>query len=312
MKDWQEGKIHKTLTGEFVRSKTELVIYNLLVTKQVPFKYEEPINGGEDSNVVPDFYFKTHGGEVIVWEHYGYLSQPSYFEKYEKKQKWYLSHNFVRGVNYFATFDGAEYGLDSTYFTEIVNFIAAKIYGHVVVETPFVYTEFAKYEDENFGHLLSIVAKANRDAYLIKLKIAQHFQRKKLEAAHSNAIQAKKIASNLLAKIIQEDISYDKLQKYVTNYINNTSDDTELKSVREQIADCNECLKNGAAISFHKNKLKSLLEQEKHAIEEADNRRREGEILAEITSELLNTRHSLLLIDPSVSRDSKDFDQAPF
>lgn len=312
MKDWQEGKIHKTLTGELVRSKTELVIYNLLVTKQVPFKYEESMKGSDDSAIVPDFYFETHDGEVIVWEHYGYLSQPSYFEKYEKKQKWYLSHNFVKGINYFATFDDAEHGLDSMYFTEIVNFISAKIYGHTELAAPFVYNEAAKYEDENVRNLLVEVAKANRDVYLIKLKIAKHFHRKRLEVVHSDAIRAKKIASNLLTKIIKEDMSYDELQKYVKSYIENTPDDNELKSIREQIADCNSYISHGAAADFHKNRLKTLLVQEKHAAEEAENRRHESEILSEIASELLNTPHRYLSIEPSVPSDTNEFDDIPF
>jgi len=86
---WYEaGKVHEALSGDMVRSKSEVIIANLLHQHQVPFLYERLLFAGNGTVYLPDFTV-TWGGETFYWEHLGLLDQPSYAEEWSRKQAWY-------------------------------------------------------------------------------------------------------------------------------------------------------------------------------------------------------------------------------
>ncbi|WP_174438031.1 AAA family ATPase [Azospirillum formosense] len=86
---WYEaGKVHEALSGDMVRSKSEVIIANLLHQHQVPFLYEQLLFAGDGTIHLPDFTV-TWGGETFYWEHLGLLDQPSYAEDWARKQAWY-------------------------------------------------------------------------------------------------------------------------------------------------------------------------------------------------------------------------------
>ena len=77
-KGWyEEGRIHEALSGEMVRSKSELVIANLLHERDVPFKYEVPLKAADGTIYLPDFTVTWHG-ESWFWEHWGMMSEEDY------------------------------------------------------------------------------------------------------------------------------------------------------------------------------------------------------------------------------------------
>lgn len=80
-----------TLSEYFVRSKSEVIIANMLVSEEVPFLYEEPLYAPDGTMFLPDFTVKFRG-EVYYWEHVGRLDLPDYRDHWEKKQKWYEKH----------------------------------------------------------------------------------------------------------------------------------------------------------------------------------------------------------------------------
>ena len=89
---WYEaGKIHEVLTGDMVRSKSEVIIANLLHERDIEFRYEKPLYAPDGTMYLPDFTL-IWAGEEWYWEHLGRLDLPDYKAKWEKKEKWYHRH----------------------------------------------------------------------------------------------------------------------------------------------------------------------------------------------------------------------------
>lgn len=90
--DWYEaGKIHEALTGDMVRSKSEVIIANMLHERGITFWYEKPLKAPDGSLYLPDFTLQI-AGELYFWEHLGLLSRPKYRKHWEDKERWYQSH----------------------------------------------------------------------------------------------------------------------------------------------------------------------------------------------------------------------------
>ena len=90
--DWYEnGKIHEALSEDMVRSKSEVIIANLLHQAGIPFTYEEPLYADDGTFFLPDFTLRV-GGEKYFWEHWGMLSEESYAAHKEQKVAWYKTH----------------------------------------------------------------------------------------------------------------------------------------------------------------------------------------------------------------------------
>jgi hypothetical protein len=106
--------IHRTDRGDFVRSKSELVISNVFHALGMDYKYEMKITGRHTGGkMLPDFVFVTASDELIVWEHLGMLDKPEYKERWRVKQQWYEDNDFVVGVNFFVSRDQLNGSLDS-------------------------------------------------------------------------------------------------------------------------------------------------------------------------------------------------------
>jgi hypothetical protein len=87
--DWyEEGKIHSTLTSYMVRSKSEVIIANMLFERDIPFRYETPLFAKDGTFYLPDFTV-TWNGEDWYWEHVGRLDREDYRNHWETKQEWY-------------------------------------------------------------------------------------------------------------------------------------------------------------------------------------------------------------------------------
>ena len=84
----EERLIHRTARGEAVRSKSEVIIANLLHARGVDYQYEEPF---ERNGLIkyPDFTIEDDDtGERFYWEHLGMLSDPSYRRRWTEKKEW--------------------------------------------------------------------------------------------------------------------------------------------------------------------------------------------------------------------------------
>ncbi len=77
-KNHPEHLIHKTYSGNYVRSKSESLIDMFLFKNKIPFRYECPL---ELDTVIlyPDFTIRhPQTGKMFYWEHFGLMDQPSY------------------------------------------------------------------------------------------------------------------------------------------------------------------------------------------------------------------------------------------
>ncbi len=108
-----EHLIHRTARGEMVRSKSEVVIANLLHAAGVDYTYEREISGDVMPGTLrPDFTFVDLAGDVIVWEHLGMLDRADYRASWERRRSWYEVNGYVIGTNLFTSEESGT-GLDS-------------------------------------------------------------------------------------------------------------------------------------------------------------------------------------------------------
>lgn len=124
----EDGLIHKTRRGDSVRSKSEVIIADLLFSKGIDYKYETPFIGSDGSRRYPDFTFEdAELGLEIYWEHLGMMQQPDYRRRWEAKLAWYraqgvLPHTEGGGPNgtLIITQDDAQGGIQSNEIERLV------------------------------------------------------------------------------------------------------------------------------------------------------------------------------------------------
>jgi ATP-dependent DNA helicase RecQ len=84
------GRIYQTLSGHMVRSKSEVIIANILFDRGVQFEYEAPlVVAGKQYS--PDFTIKWKG-RTYYWEHLGLLEQSDYKSDWKAKETMYREH----------------------------------------------------------------------------------------------------------------------------------------------------------------------------------------------------------------------------
>lgn len=95
MNDWYvEGRIHRTLTNQMVRSKSEVIVANMLADREIPFEYEVPLYSPIDGTFyLPDFTINLRG-EQWFWEHLGMLHDERYRSHWAEKEAWYKKNGF--------------------------------------------------------------------------------------------------------------------------------------------------------------------------------------------------------------------------
>ena len=95
---------HVTSDGTIVRSKSELIIYELLLQYHITFRYEKPvmIDGTEYR---PDFTILLPDGKVIYWEHAGMMTKEEYRNRHKKKMDVFESAGIVPWDNLIVTYD---------------------------------------------------------------------------------------------------------------------------------------------------------------------------------------------------------------
>lgn len=113
VKDFRSnGLRHRTATGDFVRSKSEVIIADALYRHGITYQYEGRLTVS-GRRVRPDFLIRRGGGRPIVWEHLGMLVDARYRNAWEKKEKAYLAEGYKRGIDLIVSEDGVDGGIDS-------------------------------------------------------------------------------------------------------------------------------------------------------------------------------------------------------
>lgn len=117
---YAEHLVHRTLRGELVRSKSELVIANYLHNAGLQYQYERPLEGvSRPGRLRPDFSFIDDSGDVVILEHLGMLDRSEYKKSWDWKRDWYRDNGYIEGQNLFTTQE--KQGLDMAVIAEVVD-----------------------------------------------------------------------------------------------------------------------------------------------------------------------------------------------
>lgn len=125
----EKNLIHRTRRGEAVRSKSEVIIADLLYTKGfTEYLYEARLVGKDGSVRYPDFTIDdAETGRKVYWEHLGLMHDPEYRARWEKKLAWYRDQDILphgegggSGGTLVITRDDEQGGIDSGRLEQLV------------------------------------------------------------------------------------------------------------------------------------------------------------------------------------------------
>ena len=108
---YSENLKFETDQGELVRSKSEVIIANLLYQNQnhILYKYERPLEmtiEGRSKIVYPDFTILSKRiGKLIYWEHAGRMDDPYYVNDFVKKMNTYVMNGLLPGKDVILTYE---------------------------------------------------------------------------------------------------------------------------------------------------------------------------------------------------------------
>ena len=113
-----EALIHRTRQGVAVRSKSEVIVADILESLEISYQYEQPLFSRSDAKDfrLPDFTVSFEG-DVYFWEHLGMLTVPSYREAWARKLEWYENNGFSDRL--IVSEDGSDGSIDAAQIERI-------------------------------------------------------------------------------------------------------------------------------------------------------------------------------------------------
>lgn len=123
---YPEGLKYATEQGEYVRSKSEVIIANVLYLYRddLMYVYEWPLDLRKGNRIItihPDFkVMNVHTGKTKYWEHAGMMDNQSYASDFVKKVNTYAANNLLVGRDVICTYETAEIPLDTSVIKKIV------------------------------------------------------------------------------------------------------------------------------------------------------------------------------------------------
>ena len=118
---YPENKIHKTCSGNMVRSKSEALIDMILYTNRIPFRYECALQIG-DYKIYPDFtIMHPKTGKIIYWEHFGKMDDPKYNRNVGDRIQIYINNEIIPSIDLIITYETSTHPLSVDEVEKIVN-----------------------------------------------------------------------------------------------------------------------------------------------------------------------------------------------
>ncbi|MBQ9134831.1 MAG: hypothetical protein IJX66_01910 [Lachnospiraceae bacterium] len=115
---YSEKLRYETEQGELVRSKSEVIIANLLYRyrEDILYKYERPLSvvvAGVPRIIYPDFtILNLHTGKITYWEHAGLMDDAVYANDFVRKVNTYTSNNLMPGRDVVFSYETQEIPLE--------------------------------------------------------------------------------------------------------------------------------------------------------------------------------------------------------
>jgi hypothetical protein len=125
----EERLIHNTARGELVRSKSEVIIANLLHAKRIEYDYELELElDGVGTGKYPDFTIDDDDARrTYYWEHLGMIGDAGYKRRWSEKEQWYRDNAIIPfeqggGTNgtLIVTQDDTKGGIDSAQINQLI------------------------------------------------------------------------------------------------------------------------------------------------------------------------------------------------
>jgi hypothetical protein len=129
MTKYAESATYLTEKGEYVRSKSELMIADRLYHAGIPYKYECPLEfpqelhaeSGKTSRFYPDFtIYLPEQEKELYWEHFGLMSDADYLAHAISKLSFYQRVGLLQSGQLILTFEAQSTNLDPKEITEII------------------------------------------------------------------------------------------------------------------------------------------------------------------------------------------------
>ena len=130
-KQWQSQKYEPnkgyppgsftTLRNEMVRSKSEVIIANLLLSRGIPYHYEYPLKINSGLTIYPDFLcLNKRTRQQFFWEHCGLMDYHEYSGNLAKKLMTYAQKNVIPGKNLILTLETHEIPLNTKMVEQLI------------------------------------------------------------------------------------------------------------------------------------------------------------------------------------------------
>ena len=110
---YSDRKIVSTITGDYVRSKSEALCVQLFCELHIPFRYEQKWEmGGRE--YYPDFtVLRPRDGDICLIELFGMMGDDSYIDHTYEKLRIYARNGWVPGQNLFCFYESDGAPLDT-------------------------------------------------------------------------------------------------------------------------------------------------------------------------------------------------------
>lgn len=103
---YEDTPRYYTVKGECVRSKSEVIIADILNREGIPYRYEYPIHLKGQGRIYPDFtVLNVRTRQELLWEHLGRMDDAVYAEKAIQKIMTYEKNGFFPGENLILTYE---------------------------------------------------------------------------------------------------------------------------------------------------------------------------------------------------------------
>lgn len=116
----------KTEQGEYVRSKSEALIANMLNKHgdTILYRYEQPLKvviDGKKMIIYPDFtIINLYTGKVTYWEHIGMLDDGKYASDFVGKTKMYMENDLLLGRDILFSFESSDKPIDTKLIKKMI------------------------------------------------------------------------------------------------------------------------------------------------------------------------------------------------
>lgn len=115
-----EHLVHKSSSGNILRSKSEAMIDMILHVNHIPFRYECALQLGKIT-VFPDFTIRhPETGNFYYWEHFGMMDDISYSGKTYSKLQLYNSHGIIPSIQLITTYETKDHPLSIDMIEKII------------------------------------------------------------------------------------------------------------------------------------------------------------------------------------------------